>query len=77
MTIKYKCNNCGAEDRYTLTMKRDVSFIFDGPHWPPIGEDDSGCTVMVKCNVCGWDLDPNPKDFDRLYVPRKGVVFYK
>ena len=73
---KYKCDNCGAEN-YTLEMNRDFKYIWNGPHGPPIGHENLGVSVIVRCNVCKEELDPTEEDIERLYpdeLPR--VTFY-
>lgn len=72
----YKCPDCGAEGKYTLYMERYITQIYDGPNSLPIGYNDQGGHVTAWCNVCKFLLDPTMEDFDRLYAPRKGVVFY-
>lgn len=72
----YRCDSCGAVGQYTLTMERFKEYIWDGPYWPPVGENDQGSIVQAHCNICGEELDIAKEDFDRLYVPKKGVVFY-
>ena len=71
----YKCSNCKTEGNYTLQMERFIEPIFNGPYWPPVGWDDRGSIVTAWCNVCKDELDIDMDDFNRLYVPRKGIVW--
>jgi DNA-directed RNA polymerase subunit M/transcription elongation factor TFIIS len=75
---KRKCDHCGAEGQYNLTYKRHVRYIYDGPRTPPIGHEDKGMTLIIKCTACGWDMDPTDEDIDRFYPPldKEEVVFY-
>jgi hypothetical protein len=70
-----KCLYCGAEGQYTVIATRDFKPIYDGPY-REVGYEDNGTYVKVECSVCKCDLDPTEEEINRLFAPRKGVVFY-
>lgn len=74
---EYHCPNCGTKGKYSVTMTRLVTPIYDGPQRGqfPIAWDDQGSYVKAKCDACDFPLTPSKEDMDRLFVWRKGIVF--
>ena len=70
----YECLNCGTKGKYTVTMRRFIEPLFDGPNSPPWGHIDDGSYVIARCDNCQYAMDPSNIDMDRLFVWRKGLV---
>ncbi len=74
---KRKCDHCGAEGQYNLTYERHVRYIFDGPYTPPIGHQNQGAILIIKCSNCEREMDPTDEDIDRFYsLNVDNTVFY-
>jgi len=71
--VRYKCDNCGAVNNYTISYHRDVEPIYThGPPELPSHYFFRSRWVEVHCNNCGADLDPRAEDIP----PRKEPGIY-
>lgn len=73
------CDKCGSEGQYTLTYERHIKYIFNGPFTPPIGYENHGSQLIIKCDVCKWFIDPTDEDIDRFYGGSQldSIVFFE
>lgn len=73
--VRYKCDNCGSVNNYSITFYRDEEPIYAHHSLEqPSHYFFNGQWIEVQCTRCGEDLTPRDEDFPP--IKKRGIYSY-